>query len=112
MWLCSLARQFKLSIDTSMARTSCSQPFMALAYLCFQHNSSDNDIDQIYTPESWVNFYGNIGKTLLSLVSIFFDIVFIIQHYMLYPAKKRALPTSQSEIKDTTEFDSKAAAQF
>ncbi|KAH9627033.1 hypothetical protein KSS87_023721 [Heliosperma pusillum] len=62
--------------------------------------------------ESWVNFYGNIGKTLLSLVSIFFDIVFIIQHYMLYPAKKRALPTSQSEIKDTTEFDSKAAAQF
>ncbi|MCD7455058.1 hypothetical protein HAX54_026935 [Datura stramonium] len=35
---------------------------------------------------SWVNFYGNIGKTLLSLVSIFFDILFILQHYVLYPA--------------------------
>lgn len=43
---------------------------------------------------SWVNFYGNIGKTLLSLVSIFFDILFIIQHYVLYPVKKRQqLPT-------------------
>ncbi|PSS30176.1 Cystinosin like [Actinidia chinensis var. chinensis] len=37
---------------------------------------------------SWVNFYGNIGKTLLSLVSIFFDLLFILQHYVLYPAKK------------------------
>nr|KJB40723.1 hypothetical protein B456_007G075000 [Gossypium raimondii] len=37
---------------------------------------------------SWVNFYGNIGKTLLSLVSIFFDIIFMCQHYLLYPAKK------------------------
>lgn len=39
---------------------------------------------------SWVNFYGNIGKTLLSLVSIFFDILFILQHYVLYPEKKSA----------------------
>ncbi|KAI3813112.1 hypothetical protein L1987_17828 [Smallanthus sonchifolius] len=37
---------------------------------------------------SWVNFYGNIGKTLLSLVSIFFDLLFIVQHYLLYPVKK------------------------
>ncbi|KAK3006962.1 hypothetical protein RJ639_016002 [Escallonia herrerae] len=37
---------------------------------------------------SWVNFYGNVGKTLLSLVSIFFDLLFILQHYVLYPAKK------------------------
>ncbi|KAG6659629.1 hypothetical protein I3843_03G045400 [Carya illinoinensis] len=36
---------------------------------------------------SWVNFYGNIGKTLLSLVSIFFDIIFMCQHYVLYPKK-------------------------
>ncbi|CAK9180457.1 unnamed protein product [Ilex paraguariensis] len=40
---------------------------------------------------SWVNFYGNIGKTLLSLVSIFFDIIFIVQHYVLYPAKKMVI---------------------
>ncbi|XP_009766819.1 cystinosin homolog [Nicotiana tabacum] len=39
---------------------------------------------------SWVNFYGNIGKTLLSLISIFFDILFILQHYVLYPAWKTA----------------------
>jgi len=46
---------------------------------------------------SWVNFYGNIGKTLLSLVSIFFDLLFILQHYVLYPAKK----TSTSPDSDT-----------
>lgn len=38
--------------------------------------------------DSWVNFYGNIGKLLLSLVSVFFDVLFILQHYVLYPAKK------------------------
>ncbi|KAL2900366.1 Cystinosin-like protein, partial [Bienertia sinuspersici] len=55
-------------------------------------------IDQIlFLTESWVNFYGNIGKTLLSLVSIFFDILFIIQHYVLYPARKRQqLPVQTS----------------
>ncbi|XP_010250903.1 PREDICTED: cystinosin homolog [Nelumbo nucifera] len=38
---------------------------------------------------SWVNFYGNIGKTLLSLVSVFFDLLFICQHYLLYPSSKK-----------------------
>ncbi|WJX81310.1 hypothetical protein P8452_64209 [Trifolium repens] len=38
--------------------------------------------------DSWINFYGNIGKVLLSLVSVFFDIIFIFQHYVLYSAKK------------------------
>lgn len=70
----------------------------------------------MFPPDSWVNFYGNIGKTLLSLVrkiqsphlfldsssdcscnnslnifvqiSIFFDILFMFQHYVLYPEKK------------------------
>ncbi|GJT49286.1 cystinosin [Tanacetum coccineum] len=37
---------------------------------------------------SWMNFYGNIGKTLLLTVSTFFDFVFISQHYVLYPVKK------------------------
>ncbi|KAL8130709.1 hypothetical protein V2J09_019864 [Rumex salicifolius] len=41
--------------------------------------------------DSWVNFYGNIGKTLLSMISIFFDIVFICQHYVLYPSRKAKL---------------------
>jgi cystinosin len=39
---------------------------------------------------SWVNFYGNIGKTMISLVSIFFDILFMVQHYLLYPSRKAA----------------------
>ncbi|CAN6169701.1 unnamed protein product, partial [Urochloa humidicola] len=30
-----------------------------------------------------VNFYGNIGETLLSLETVFFDVLFIIQHYVL-----------------------------
>ncbi|KAF6165401.1 hypothetical protein GIB67_018845 [Kingdonia uniflora] len=42
---------------------------------------------------SWVNFYGNIGKTMLSLVSIFFDLLFIFQHYVLYPLKKEKVST-------------------
>ncbi|CAL0323038.1 unnamed protein product [Lupinus luteus] len=43
---------------------------------------------------SWVNFYGNIGKLLLSLVSVFFDILFMCQHYLLYPTKKHNSETS------------------
>nr|XP_011468332.1 PREDICTED: cystinosin homolog isoform X1 [Fragaria vesca subsp. vesca] len=38
--------------------------------------------------DSWVNFYGNIGKTLLSLICVSFDILFIFQHFVLYPSKK------------------------
>ncbi|XP_061988634.1 cystinosin homolog [Rosa rugosa] len=38
--------------------------------------------------DSWVNFYGNIGKTLLSLICVSFDLLFICQHYVLYPSKK------------------------
>ncbi|PWA34522.1 lysosomal cystine transporter [Artemisia annua] len=36
---------------------------------------------------SWVNFYGNVGKALLSLISIFFDLLFIVQHSVLYRVK-------------------------
>ncbi|KAI4350579.1 hypothetical protein L6164_005026 [Bauhinia variegata] len=46
---------------------------------------------------SWVNFYGNIGKLLLSLVSVAFDILFMCQHYLLYPAKKRSKAESPVE---------------
>lgn len=45
-------------------------------------------IVQSIDQNSWVNFYGNIGKTLLSLVTVFFDIIFVLQHYVLYPSKK------------------------
>ncbi|KAF8105205.1 hypothetical protein N665_0161s0005 [Sinapis alba] len=45
---------------------------------------------------SWVNFYGNIGKTLLSLVTIFFDLIFMFQHYVLYPPKKPSKSLEES----------------
>ncbi|KAF2316508.1 hypothetical protein GH714_041849 [Hevea brasiliensis] len=46
---------------------------------------------------SWVNFYGNIGKTLLSLVSVFFDLLFMFQHYILYPAEKAHISPKPNE---------------
>ncbi|KAG6412785.1 hypothetical protein SASPL_125473 [Salvia splendens] len=49
---------------------------------------------------SWINFYGNIGKTMISLVSILFDILFMVQHYILYPASKR---TSDNPISVSNE---------
>ncbi|XP_051141505.1 cystinosin homolog [Andrographis paniculata] len=36
---------------------------------------------------SYKNLFGNIGKSLLALVTIIFDGIFIFQHYVLYPAK-------------------------
>ncbi|KAH7532408.1 hypothetical protein FEM48_Zijuj04G0016400 [Ziziphus jujuba var. spinosa] len=36
--------------------------------------------------DSWVNFYGNIGKTLITLITIFFDLIFLCQRFLLYPA--------------------------
>ncbi|KAM6549679.1 hypothetical protein CsatB_021355 [Cannabis sativa] len=44
---------------------------------------------------SWVNFYGNIGKTLLSLISVFFDILFMCQHFLLYPDQRPVLIPSK-----------------
>ncbi|KAJ7974721.1 cystinosin-like [Quillaja saponaria] len=51
--------------------------------------------------KSWVNFSGNIGKVLLSLVSIFFDLLFMCQHYILYPSRKASpLPKLKKEISE------------
>ncbi|XP_024183312.1 cystinosin homolog isoform X2 [Rosa chinensis] len=46
---------------------------------------------------SWVNFYGNMGKTLLSLISIFFDLLFMGQHFVLYPAKGATISSKISK---------------
>ncbi|RWR83752.1 cystinosin [Cinnamomum micranthum f. kanehirae] len=35
---------------------------------------------------TFVNFYSNIGKTMLSLIVAFFGLLFIVQHYVLYPS--------------------------
>ncbi|XP_020238082.1 cystinosin homolog [Cajanus cajan] len=47
---------------------------------------------------SWVNFYGNIGKVLISLVSIFYDSIFMCQHYVLYRDKKGLAFKSPEEV--------------
>ncbi|CAN0924551.1 Cystinosin homolog [Linum grandiflorum] len=47
---------------------------------------------------SWVNFYGNIGKTLLSLVSVFFDILFMVQHYILYRSKETSNAPGKADV--------------
>ncbi|XP_068502147.1 cystinosin homolog isoform X2 [Phaseolus vulgaris] len=47
--------------------------------------------------DSWVNFHGNIGKVLISLVTIFYDSILICQHYVLYPDNKKGLPSKSSE---------------
>ncbi|KEH25387.1 putative lysosomal cystine transporter [Medicago truncatula] len=48
---------------------------------------------------SWVNFSGNLGKVLLSLVCMFFDLLFMCQHYVLYPSKKTS-SISPSKLND------------
>ncbi|KAK7271145.1 hypothetical protein RJT34_26797 [Clitoria ternatea] len=57
-------------------------------------------VTQSIDQNSWVNFSGNIGKVLLSLVSMFFDLVFMCQHYVLYPSKTLAQIPS-SKLKNT-----------
>lgn len=55
---------------------------------------------------SWVNFYGNIGKTLLSFVSIFFDLLFMLQHYVLYRSKPIHHPSKLTEANREALLDS------
>ncbi|XP_074286639.1 cystinosin homolog [Silene latifolia] len=47
---------------------------------------------------SWTNLYGNLGKTLLSLVSIFYDLIFMMQHYVLYHGKKPSHLSSKIDV--------------
>ncbi|XP_054787336.1 cystinosin homolog isoform X1 [Prosopis cineraria] len=47
---------------------------------------------------SWANFSGNIGKLMISLVSVSFDILFMIQHYLLYRHKKGSNSNAPPEV--------------
>ncbi|PON95250.1 Lysosomal cystine transporter [Trema orientale] len=46
---------------------------------------------------SWVNFYGNMGKILLSLISMFFDLIFMCQHFLLYSNDSAMNPKTVEE---------------
>ncbi|XP_058751326.1 cystinosin homolog [Vicia villosa] len=47
--------------------------------------------------DSGVNFYGNIGKVMISLITIFYDSILMCQHYVLYPHKKALITSKNSE---------------
>ncbi|XP_030948601.1 cystinosin homolog [Quercus lobata] len=51
---------------------------------------------------SLVNFFGNLGKMLVSLVSIFFDLIFMCQRYVLYPPNENA-EVSPKLVEESTE---------
>ncbi|KAL0351081.1 UNVERIFIED_CONTAM: Cystinosin [Sesamum radiatum] len=78
----------------------------SMGYVSFDFLGSTTSFCQMMVQSidqrSWVNFYGNIGKTLLSLVSIFFDILFMVQHFVLYPSKKTTdvSPSDDAESKE------------
>ncbi|KAL2635564.1 hypothetical protein R1flu_007043 [Riccia fluitans] len=46
------------------------------------------------------NFTGNVGKLGLSLESIFFDILFVVQHYLLYPEREDIKVDEYLEIEE------------
>lgn len=56
---------------------------------------------------SWVNFFGNLGKPFLALISIAFDLIFFYQHFILYHIKasrvsfQRDPESSEPLIKDS-----------
>ncbi|PON95252.1 Lysosomal cystine transporter [Trema orientale] len=49
---------------------------------------------------SWANFSGNIGKLLLAFVSIFFDLIFMSQHFLLYGARRVMIPSKTIKEKE------------
>ncbi|KEH25388.1 cystinosin homolog [Medicago truncatula] len=48
-------------------------------------------ITQSIDQGSWKNIYGNIGKVLVAVISIMFDLLFMFQHYCLYRHKSETL---------------------
>lgn len=48
-------------------------------------------VDAVYVG-NWSGFSGDVAKTLLAVFSILFDGIFITQHYICYPVRKRRDP--------------------
>ena len=55
-----------------------------------------------YKTGTW-SFFGsstdafNVVKFLLGVISIFFDVIFIVQHYILYPEKEDVKPLNDNK---------------
>lgn len=43
-----------------------------------------------YNYDDWISIFGNFTKFGLGLISMLFDIVFFVQHYVLYRADRQA----------------------
>jgi len=56
-----------------------------------------------FDSSDWEIFYGNPTKLGLSLISIVFDVLFMVQHYLLYPQNKRKYENLDKSAGDTTE---------
>lgn len=39
--------------------------------------------------DAWVAIFGDLTKFSLGLISVLFDILFMVQHYILYPQRKQ-----------------------
>ena len=60
----------------------------------------------------WGGITGNLAKFFLGFVSIVFDIIFMLQHYVLYPHRTTAVPTAdpdEEECEDDNVGESIAA---
>ncbi|GLT43415.1 hypothetical protein SLA2020_173650 [Shorea laevis] len=73
----------------------------SIGYVLFDFTGGSTSLAQMAVQSvdqnSCVNFYGNIRKMLLSVVSISFDILFMLQHFVLYPANKTTSSTKLTE---------------
>ncbi|PON44038.1 Lysosomal cystine transporter [Parasponia andersonii] len=63
------------------------------AFMNFKRKNADG----FSIGNSWVNFSGNVGKLLVALMSIFFDIVFMSQRFLLYGAQRVMVPSKTSK---------------
>jgi len=50
-----------------------------------------------YLLNDWSGITGNPVKLALGNISMFFDIIFMTQHYILYPSREKALSIEETE---------------
>lgn len=51
-----------------------------------------------YNYDDWISIFGNFTKFGLGVISIFFDIFFMIQHYILYKDATTSITTEEDSI--------------
>lgn len=57
-----------------------------------------------YNYDDWISIFGNFTKFGLGLVSMLFDILFFVQHYVLYKSDRRmSLVTNGTDLENSSE---------